>query len=118
MHLTTLGSTITCIVFFAIGFAVGWWATPTKTLPGEIVKVEVPVIVPSPIGIGNKVKITASNLRVRDKDIGKKVICMQPNGAAGVVIEGSLYRNENIWWKVKFDNGCSGWVTQSYLKFQ
>jgi hypothetical protein len=68
----------------------------------------------SQLQVGAKV-ITVSAVDVYAHPDGRRVVCIEPIGAAGTVTSGpQTGRNGLAWWQVAF-SGCSGWVLQSSI---
>jgi hypothetical protein len=70
------------------------------------------------LGIGARIRTTAS-LNVRAKanngEGAKNVLCTQPAGTLGTIVDGPVKAGGNTWWNINYDSACSGWSVQDYL---
>jgi chitodextrinase len=67
------------------------------------------------LGVGSRVQTTA-NLKVRSQSsTSGKILCIQHVGTQGTIVAGPAGGSGYVWWSVKFDSSCSGWVVQNYL---
>jgi hypothetical protein len=67
--------------------------------------------------IGDRVKTTA-NLNVREgPSTAAALLGIAPLGIEGIIIDGpnSAYHDGYTWWKVKYNNGMTGWSVENYL---
>jgi hypothetical protein len=66
--------------------------------------------------IGDQVRTTAK-ASVRSAPSGSgTAVGSQPRAAAGKIIGGPWYWNQQWWWKVDFAAGVDGWVSEGKLK--
>lgn len=71
----------------------------------------------STFSIGMRVQTIAA-LNVRSKagtSGGSKLLCTQPAGAPGSIIDGPQTASGYTWWNVNYDSGCDGWSAEVYL---
>ncbi|WP_442755755.1 hypothetical protein ACNHKD_03600 [Methylocystis sp. JAN1] len=68
-----------------------------------------------PLVIGGRAKTMAA-VDVRSRPLqSSRIVCKQPAGAIGTVVNGPVSGSGYQWWSVAFDSVCKGWVVQNYL---
>jgi hypothetical protein len=61
--------------------------------------------------------ITTDDLRVRtEPNLNAQIIKTQPKGTSGKILEGPVCADNYVWWKVKYQDGTTGWSAENWLE--
>lgn len=67
-----------------------------------------------PITVGAQIETTADT-KVRDPARLGKVLCTQPAGSLGTVMDGPYQSSGVVWWNIDYASACDGWAAESLL---
>jgi hypothetical protein len=99
------------------------WMVTLRDTTGATASQSFPVTRPSQppstsLSIGDRIQTTSTiGLKVRTgHGLSYSIIATQPIGSWGTIIDGSSSTDGYIWWKIRYDNGYTGWSVQNWLQ--